>query len=52
MSMKKIGKIKNKGVFIINIFGKITITIRTSVRFVILMILAAFLIISFGGASI
>lgn len=46
MSMKKIGKIKNKGVFIINIFGKITITIRTSVRFVILMILAAFLIIS------
>lgn len=37
--------IKLKGVFIINIFGKITIGLRKVIRFVLLMILSGFLII-------
>lgn len=39
-------KNKNKGVFTINIFGKVTVAVRTSVKFIILMILAALLVVS------
>lgn len=44
--MKINGKIKNKGVFMINIIGKVAVVVRTSVRFIVLVILAALLIVS------